>query len=497
MLDNNHQKWRSVSPALLLGVVTALVLVAFDPAAVATFESPKRLVAMLGIAATCVAAVIAPVPLRIDRRAAWLAVGTLALAGLGAVLSPRPDVALDAIRTMVVFAALPVLCASIPSAWRFVANGFVAGALVNAAVSVVQWSGLAQPFRYATSGGNAETSALIGNTGLLGLVLAFAAVILLPRWRVPNVQAMLVVLLLALVVNASVTGVLAFVAAALWYANRRVAVIAFAIAVVAGGVFAITRGVTAVNSALTFRLGPWAAAGEMVFARPVAGFGAGTYGAEYVPSFLTAEERWGADLSNPGFAGSYTEAHNDFLQALAELGVPAAALLALVAALAFRRSRDPLLVAGLVAALAWFPFQRPVTAIVLLAAIGSALASPNGKRSIGATIFVGLAIACATFEIPRYVRRTYPGDWRPLHDAAAAHFRRGDYAKAAELFERANALGERPEIDMNLALTLDHLGDHERAAQLRERAIRVAPIFSAKPLPARSPNPSSRRDTSR
>ena len=495
-MASTQWKWKSASPALLLGVTTALVLIAFDPGAAAAFDAPKRLVAMIGIAVACAAAVVTRVPLRIDGLAAWLAVGALLPIALGALWSPRPVVALDAVRTMIVFAAIPLLCASIPDAWRSVANGFVAGALINAGVSLLQWSGLVQPFRYAASA-PAKTSALIGNTGVLGLVLAFAAVILLPRWRAPNVQAMLVVLLFALVVNANVTGVLAFAAAALWYASRRVATIAFAVAILAGGLLAATRSVTALNTVLTFRLAPWAAANELFFARPLTGFGAGTFGAEFVPGFLAAEERWGVDLSNPGFAGSYAEAHNDFLQALAELGAPAAILVVAIFVLAFRRTRDPLLVAGCVAALAWFPMHRPVTAMVLLAGAGAALSSATARRTIGATIFACLAIVLATFEIPRYVRQTYPGDWRPLHDAASAHYRRGDYAQAAELFARANALGERPEIDMNLALALDRLGEHERAARLRARAIRVAPVFSAKPLPAPSPNRSSRRDTSR
>jgi O-antigen ligase len=235
----------------------------------------------------------------------------------------------------------------------------------------------------------------------------------------------------------------------------------------------------------------------MFFARPLTGFGARHLRGRVHAELPRGGTRWGVDLSNPGFIGSYADAHNDILQAFAEFGIPAATLIGILVVCAFRRSKDPLLVVGLVAALAWFPLQRPVTAMVLLAAIGAALVSTEDKRSMGATIFAGLAIVFATFEVPRYVSRTYPGDWRPLHDAASARFRRGEYARAAELFERANALGERPEIDMNLALALDHLGDHERAARLRARAVRVAPALSAKPLPAPSPSPSSRRDTSR
>jgi hypothetical protein len=56
-------------------------------------------------------------------------------------------------------------------------------------------------------------------------------------------------LLFALAVNGNVTGILAFAAAALWYANRRAAMIAAVAAVVAAAVFAVTRDVTAVNDA--------------------------------------------------------------------------------------------------------------------------------------------------------------------------------------------------------------------------------------------------------
>jgi len=88
--------------------------------------------------------------------------------------------------------------------------------------------------------------------------------------------------------------------------------------------------------------------------------------------------------------------------------------------------------------------------------------------------------------------RTHPGDWRPLVAAGNASLLSNDMARAVELFERANALGERPEIDVSLAVALERMGDHARAAQLRARAARIAPAFRAAPPPGRSQ--SRRRD---
>lgn len=73
--------------------------------------------------------------------------------------------------------------------------------------------------------------------------------------------------------------------------------------------------------------------------------------------------------------------------------------------------------------------------------------------------------------------RTYPGDWRPLTMAAEASFAKGDFARAASLYERANALGERPDVDVNLALTLARLGEKKRATATLERAFVLAPGF--------------------
>ena len=94
-------------------------------------------------------------------------------------------------------------------------------------------------------------------------------------------------------------------------------------------------------------------------------------------------------MGNPLATSSYGEAHNDYLHPFAEAGIPAGLLVLAAAALllrglvlAARRPADArrgevvfllaFLGAGAVAALTWFPFQRPITAIPLLLAAGRA-----------------------------------------------------------------------------------------------------------------------------
>ncbi len=148
----------------------------------------------------------------------------------------------------------------------------------------------------------------------------------------------------------------------------------------------------------TYRLGAWSAAVEMARERPWTGFGPGTFGAEFVPHRLRAEISLRAKLVNPLVTASYGEAHCDYLQPFAEAGVVAGvAVLATVVLLFWGLARtagrrDPpaaraeavfLLVflgAGAVAALTWFPLQRPVSAVPLLLAAGRAwrISIPSG-----------------------------------------------------------------------------------------------------------------------
>lgn len=72
---------------------------------------------------------------------------------------------------------------------------------------------------------------------------------------------------------------------------------------------------------------------------------------------------------------------------------------------------------------------------------------------------------------------TFPGDWRPLVTAGRASYAGGDYSRAVTLFQQANTLGERPEIQLNLGAAYLKLGDLQRADAAFARAIRIAPAL--------------------
>lgn len=141
---------------------------------------------------------------------------------------------------------------------------------------------------------------------------------------------------------------------------------------------------------VSYRLGPWAAAVEMARERPWTGWGSGTFGAEFVSHRLRAEIAARRRLVNPLMTSSYGEAHCDYLQPFAEAGIPgglavlAAIVLLFKELLAAARRVPPgpsraealfllaFLGAGAVAALTWFPLQRPISAVPLLLAAGRA-----------------------------------------------------------------------------------------------------------------------------
>ena len=299
---------------------------------------------------------------------------------------------------------------------------------------------------------------------------------------------------------------------------------------------------------LSYRLGPWAAAVEMVGARALTGWGPGTFGAEVVPHRLRAEVRFRTRLVNPHLAGSYVEAHSDYLQALAELGVPAA-LAAMAAAGAVLgpllrtagRTGDPrapealvlcaLLVAGAVAALTWFPLQRPSSAIPLLRAAGRGwrlvATTPAGRSAPGsgsrarlAWIVVALLALAAALgpellrygaerqlqrataglrlhvsgaaparrpgAVPHWVATTaraaarhLPGDPRPLALAAAALLVAGRTEDGLAQYGEALTLGERPELMLNLGRAHALLGRTDAAQAAFLRAGWVSPAVLA------------------
>lgn len=529
--------------AVILGITTALALLAVDSTAAAAFDAPQRFIATLGIAAALAAAALSKAQPKIPRAAlAMLAAVALCLIA-SASLSPRRPIAFDTLRTMVLFSSVALLASMSKQVWRSVTGGFVVAALLNATLALLQWTSIFQPFQYATVGGRANTSALIGNTGTLGLVAALAAVILFSKWlekRSWLTAGAIALLVAAVLVNRALTGILVLasgVLVLLWLARDswprssvRIAgalLLASVLAIVGYGVVA-RDSLRSVNDLLSFRLFPWSAAAEMFLDRPVTGWGPGTFAAEFMPHAIAAEIRWQKRLVNPHLSGAYAEAHSDYLQALGELGAPATILLVLVGALAIVRSREPLaravVVAIAIAALAWFPLQRPTIAILLLAAIGASFArdeEPSGKRSVKngpharlSPSLVIAALAAVVLLVPEFARyrgerhlarvqaaaqtigsnpqlalglprlaaeaatiRTWPGDWRPSVTAGAAWFSARNADRAVEAFRSALEGGERPEVDINLGLALAMRGDQQGASAAIVRGAWVSPAL--------------------
>lgn len=424
--------------ALAAALVGACLLV--DTGAESAFDAPKRLVALLGIGVAGAALLVLPRPAGkpgwswragtpAQRLALALAAGALAVAIVSAILSPRRATSLAATRTLLLFALLLPLGASraLEGGRAGVAIGaFVGACALNASVSLLQFSGSVRLFQVEAIGGRLDVSALVGNDGLLALSLALSCLICLAAvvWaRTPAMRLVagggIVLHLAALAVNQSLTALTALATGAIALVamsfTRRSALAAIAVGVVlAAGVMlhpTLSRRAQATleliragdwDTPLSYRLGPWAAALEMTRARPLVGWGPGTFAAELVPHRLQAELRFHRRFVNPFLAGSYTEAHSEYLQAAAEGGIPAglaalAAMGALIAGLVrgIRRAPDglsrreaivllALLCAGGVSALMWFPLQRPITAVPLLLAAGRAwrVSGSAGEASV-------------------------------------------------------------------------------------------------------------------
>jgi O-antigen ligase len=410
--------WAASALAAALAASALLV----DPLAEASFDAPKRLAALLAIVVAFIGAFLlgrggealvtlwrraGPLP-----RAALVLLATALAGALAAAwLSPRRTMSLEAERVLLLFALLLPLGAS-----RVVErNGvrllglYLGLSALNALVSLLQRPGIFRPFTVEVTGPRDATGAFVGNVGYLALALALAAVSALAlaldaRRALPRAlcAALLPLFLAALVINQNLTALTALATGgtALILAKlgkRALLPVVFLLAVVLIGLWTFpptraraTGALSAVRGGdwdllLTYRLGPWSAAIEMVRDRPLLGFGPGTFAAEFVPHRLKAEVRSRRRLVNPLVTSSYSEAHSEPLQALAEGGVAGLAGLAAAAAVVLAlwrvaRGRGAarteaallfaILVAGTVAALTWFPLQRPVSSIPLLLAAG-------------------------------------------------------------------------------------------------------------------------------
>lgn len=412
--------YEAIAIASLAAVLAGTALLV-DPAAQASFDAPKRLVATAGAVAAAFAAFAfarrsrsllvswrsVPPAARVALIAVMIA---LVWSLLSAVLSPRRAPSLDSLRAMFLYVLLVALGASaaIGRGRSALAMTFLAATTANAAISLLQSRGV-QPFRLETFGTRNLTGALAGNVGYLTITVALAVVLALgiaistPRRGVRAAAlAALVLLLAALVVNRNLTAIVSVAAGTtallvVMFGRRSLApigavAVALLLAVIsvaplrhraAATIAAVRAGDW--DRVMTYRTGAWAAALEMTRERPIVGWGPGTYAAEFVPHRLRAEIRARRRFVNPLITSSYSEAHCDYLQAFAEAGIPGG-MAAIVAAGALvagvgRRARSGtsraeaailfgLLIAGAAAALTWFPLQRPITAAPLLLAAG-------------------------------------------------------------------------------------------------------------------------------
>jgi O-antigen ligase len=410
---------------LVLAIAAAGLVV--DSGADASFDAPKRVATLLCVAAAALAAFgfsrrtnpfagLSTRRVNVPGAAAILFLAACAAALLAAFVSPRRALALDATRTLFLYALLLPLGASrvVEKRKTLLLAGFLSVAAINAVVSALQARDIYQPFPLVTQGSRNATGAFVGNAGSLALVLALAAVasvgLALLSERTPlRVAAVAAAAVFAagLLVNRNLTSWSALLAGAgillLARLRRRAAApIALVVLLAAAAVFTYhpmrQRAREAISafrardwdSLVTYRLGAWAAAIEMTRERPWTGFGPGTYGAELVPHRLRAEIETRRRLANPEATSAYGEAHCDYLQVFAEAGIPAGVVLLGAIALVFAgllatsrrlpagpaRGEAVLLLAflgaGAVAALTWFPLQRSLSAVPLLLAAGRA-----------------------------------------------------------------------------------------------------------------------------
>ena len=424
--------------SLVLAIAAAGL--AMDSGADAPFDAPKRLTTLLFVAAAALAAFgfsrwRSPFPGLPTGRVTpaggaallLLAAGAIALAA--AIVSPHRDLALDTSRTALLSALLLPLGASrvLEKRKTLLLTAFLAIAAANAVVSVLQARKIYQPFALVSQGTRDATGAFVGNPGSLALALTLAAVAaiglaLFSARALPRIvgAAAAVVFVGGLLVNRNLTSWSALVAGTAIlllarFGRRAAAPIALLVLLAGAGVLTYRpmrqrarEAVSAIRAKdwdrlVTYRLGAWAAAIEMTKERAWIGFGPGTYGAELVPHRLRAEIEARKRLANPLVTSSYAEAHCDYLQFFAEAGIPAGLLLLAAVYLLFRgllgvsrrlppgraRTEAVLLLsflgAGAVAALTWFPLQRPLTAIPLLLAAGRAwrIASPPAAPAAG------------------------------------------------------------------------------------------------------------------
>lgn len=406
-----------VRPGIAVPVLVAAAILAswfaVDPRSIDSFEAPKAVLVATALAAASLAAWAG----RIRRGGLSIRRPTLPaallLAGLaGAAVSAMPAAraqSRDALLGAAPFLlALPVgSCLSDARRRKAMTAVFGGAGALTGLLVLLAAAGIYSPLEVRGYSNRAGLGAFVGNAGYAGIVLALVPVSLAPwaagrgRGRVAAIGGGVLALagmiatqsLSAIVVAAA--GIASF--ALLVGGRRSRAVLAGILVLVLAGAaahgpvrrraanFFRTAGRGEWNAAFTARAAPWLAATEMIRAHPLIGVGAGRFRSEYVPARLAAETRIRRRLVLPGMpTNSFAQAHNDYLDLVAAIGIPAGlcviAAYALLLGGVWRRARgDPeragtaaTLVAGAVAAFTWFPFQIVPAALWLLLQAGDA-----------------------------------------------------------------------------------------------------------------------------
>jgi len=265
------------------------------------------------------------------------------LQSLSALWSASPLRALESAAFSLIWVIGILWFATLDSSSRFrLAMVAAAGVVVSAAVMVLQIGGV-QVFNLGRISANGRLSL----TGLTGnpADFAMAAVLLLPlllvkREGVPPTRLQVVfvsILSLATLLTRTLSGVgaLALVffvwllrqkSRALWAKVAIVGAVFLGLALVAGLDTRLIRGYESLRQGnwyhlLSARGDGWSAASEMVREHPFSGVGAANYDYLYYPSRLNWFHRYGGVGGRGEVASHFSDAHNDPLQIVAELGV--------------------------------------------------------------------------------------------------------------------------------------------------------------------------------
>lgn len=477
---------------LLIGLSVALLggFLAVDPSAMAMFDAPKRFsLAIAGVLAMLTLAWLGPIRLgwRGPRQRAFLVIALLGLLTLCIGLSHGASNALADMRLPVLLfiLLLALILLPPPAIWRTRINLLI-GALMalSSLLAVAQSAGLTPVFDRLVQAGRFASSGLFGNEGHLALTAAvvgsaaFATLIARPRKQRLPAMALLLLCVLAIAINRQLTAALALAAGVSivvlarfrrtrWLHAAMLLVLTLVVGLASDPIRervarAAGADLSVGQTRTSFRLSAWAAAAEMIRARPLTGHGPGAFSKLAETFRLRAELRYRTRLTPPPNASGFTQAHNDYLQFAAEYGLPIlllwlAAFWVLIDRLARRAdieqgrgeaTRDLAVLAALaVSALAWFPLHIPALMVLLILGLADSLrvltavdadpstVSPRARLAvpqllIGATALV-LATLSLSAELSRYrAERELASAERELA-AVFSGARNGDEAIAA------------------------------------------------------------------